>query len=142
MISRHRRGLGRGSSAGWIAAPPRPGTWTFRGVDRGAVAGDATHKAVEEMIKDDLAVLGIKVNARYLAKDPFNTAMTSGDYDLVFSETWGAAPASFCGGDAARGGRGDAAAKTWIFRRGTLEATPRGATRMFRGSVDVEIPWR
>ena len=27
---------------------------------------------------------------RYLEKDDKNTAMVAGDYDLVFSETWGA----------------------------------------------------
>jgi len=52
--------------------------------------GDATQKAVEEMIRDDLAVLGITVNARFLEKDDLNAAMTSGDFDMVFSETWGA----------------------------------------------------
>ena len=31
---RHRRGPGRGYSVGLIAAPPRSGTWIFRGVDR------------------------------------------------------------------------------------------------------------
>ena len=83
-------------------------------IDFAMLEGDATHKAVEEMIKADLAKLGITVNARFLEKDDLNAAMTSGDFDMVFSETWGAAPASLLQrgrGRGARRSRGDAAAR-------------------------------
>jgi len=52
--------------------------------------GDAQHKAIEDDIRADLAVVGIEVTSRTLAKDDFNAAMVGGDYDMVFSETWGA----------------------------------------------------
>merc|ERR1719161_577768 len=52
--------------------------------------GDATHKAVEDDIRAELAKIGITVNTRFLNKEDFNAAMTSGDFHLCFSETWGA----------------------------------------------------
>ena len=52
--------------------------------------GDASHAAIEDDIRADLAKVGITAVARPLAKDDLNTAMVAGDFDLVFSETWGA----------------------------------------------------
>ena len=52
--------------------------------------GDATAKAIEDDIVADLAKVGIKVNTRLLPKDKLNTAMVNGDFNLCFSETWGA----------------------------------------------------
>merc|ERR1719316_1060449 len=52
--------------------------------------GDSFHAAVEDDIERELAALGISLNKRFLAKDDFNAAMTSGDFHLCFSETWGA----------------------------------------------------
>ena len=52
--------------------------------------GDALHAAVEDDIERELAALGITLNKRVLSKEDFNAAMTSGDFHMVFSETWGA----------------------------------------------------
>ena len=63
-------------------------------------AGDALHAAVEDDLERELAALGITLNKRVLSKDDFNAAMTSGDFHMVFSETWGAPydPVSFATG--------------------------------------------
>jgi len=50
---------------------------------------DAALAVLEDDIRADLAKVGITVNTRKLEKDAFNTAMTSGDFHLCFSETWG-----------------------------------------------------
>jgi len=52
--------------------------------------GDSMQAAIEDDIRKELAPLGITLNARPLNKSMFNAAMTSGDFHLVFSETWGA----------------------------------------------------
>lgn len=52
--------------------------------------GDATLAAIEDDIRAQLAPLGITVNTRMLEKEAFNTAMTTGDFHMCFSETWGA----------------------------------------------------
>ena len=52
--------------------------------------GNAAHAAIEDDIRADLAAVGITAVARPLAKDDLNAAMVAGDFDLVFSETWGA----------------------------------------------------
>ncbi|QDZ23761.1 hypothetical protein HOP50_11g63010 [Chloropicon primus] len=52
--------------------------------------GDATAKAIEDDIVSDLAKVGIKVNTRLLSKDDLNEAMVNGDFNLAFSESWGA----------------------------------------------------
>ncbi len=52
--------------------------------------GEASHAAIEEDIRKELAVVGIEVVPRVLNKEDFNTAMIDGDFELVFSETWGA----------------------------------------------------
>ena len=52
--------------------------------------GDAAHEAYAADIAAELTKLGLAVNMRPLDKDAKNTAMVNGDYDLVFSETWGA----------------------------------------------------
>lgn len=58
-------------------------------VDFIVLEGDATLKAIEDDIRQDLAKVGINVTTRLLAKDPFNKAMVDGDFNLAFSETWG-----------------------------------------------------
>ena len=52
--------------------------------------GDATATAIEDDIVKDLAKVGITVNTRLLSKDDLNEAMVNGDFNLAFSETWGA----------------------------------------------------
>merc|ERR1719487_3185769 len=52
--------------------------------------GDATQAAIEDDIRAELAKIGVTVNARALPKADFNVAMTSGDFHMCFSETWGA----------------------------------------------------
>ena len=49
-----------------------------------------TLQAIEDDIRADLAKVGISAVARFLEKDDLNAAMVAGDFDLVFSETWGA----------------------------------------------------
>ena len=51
---------------------------------------DSSHAAIEADIRDDLAKIGITVTARPVDKDTFNTDMVAGNYDMVFSKTWGA----------------------------------------------------
>jgi len=50
----------------------------------------ATLKAIEDDIAADLAKVGITVNTRLLDKEAFNEAMVSGDFNMAFSESWGA----------------------------------------------------
>jgi len=52
--------------------------------------GEATQRAIEDDIAEDLAKIGITVNARFLPKDEFNEAMVNGDFNMAFSESWGA----------------------------------------------------
>ncbi|GHP11800.1 hypothetical protein PPROV_001052700 [Pycnococcus provasolii] len=52
--------------------------------------GDATSKAIEDDIVSDLKKVGITVNTRLLNKTLFNEAMVDGDFNMAFSETWGA----------------------------------------------------
>lgn len=59
-------------------------------VDFIILEGDATSKAIEDDIVVDLAKVGITVNTRLLEKDAFNTAMVAGDFNMAFSESWGA----------------------------------------------------
>ena len=51
---------------------------------------DSSHAAIEADIRDDLAKIGITVTARPVDQDTFNTDMVAGNYDMVFSKTWGA----------------------------------------------------
>jgi ABC-type transport system substrate-binding protein len=51
--------------------------------------GDATLAAIEDDIRADLAKVNINVVTRKLEKEPFNANMTSGNFNLCFSETWG-----------------------------------------------------
>jgi ABC-type transport system substrate-binding protein len=53
------------------------------------LSGDALMAKIEDDVRKDLEKVGITVNTRLLEKDDFNTAMTSGDYNLCFTETWG-----------------------------------------------------
>mmetsp|Transcript_45546 Transcript_45546/g.142653 ORF Transcript_45546/g.142653 Transcript_45546/m.142653 type:complete len:651 (-) Transcript_45546:121-2073(-) len=54
------------------------------------IDGDATLQALEDDIVADLAEIGVTVTTRlYDNKTKFNNAMTSGDFHLAFSETWG-----------------------------------------------------
>jgi ABC-type transport system substrate-binding protein len=51
--------------------------------------GDATLAAIEDDVRSDLAKVDITVNTRMLNKADFNSNMTSGNFHLCFSETWG-----------------------------------------------------
>ena len=51
--------------------------------------GEATLRAIEDDIAEDLAKVGITVNPRFLPRDEFNEAMVSGDFNMAFSESWG-----------------------------------------------------
>lgn len=51
--------------------------------------GDATLAAIEDDVVADLQKVGIKVTTRFMQKDDFNSNMTSGNFNLCFSETWG-----------------------------------------------------
>ena len=53
------------------------------------VEGDALLASLEDDVRSDLAKLGISVATRFLSKDDFNSNMTSGNFNLCFSETWG-----------------------------------------------------
>ena len=59
-------------------------------VDFIILEGDATILAIEDDIRADLAKVGVNVNLRALPKDDFNAAMASGDFNLAFTETYGA----------------------------------------------------
>ena len=59
-------------------------------VDFIVLEGDATSMAIEDDIVADLARVGITVNTRPMNRDDLNTAMVSGDFNMAFSETWGA----------------------------------------------------
>mmetsp|Transcript_35396 Transcript_35396/g.64807 ORF Transcript_35396/g.64807 Transcript_35396/m.64807 type:complete len:724 (-) Transcript_35396:68-2239(-) len=51
---------------------------------------NAVLAAIEDDIRADLEKVGITVNTRFLRKSPeFNGNMTSGNFNLCFSETWG-----------------------------------------------------
>ena len=52
--------------------------------------GDASIAAIEDDIRADLARVGITAVARTMDRDDLNKNMTSGNFDLCFSETWGA----------------------------------------------------
>lgn len=58
-------------------------------VDFIILEGEANLIAFEADIRADLAEVGVTANLRALPKDDFNEAMTSGDFNLAFSETWG-----------------------------------------------------
>jgi ABC-type transport system substrate-binding protein len=64
-------------------------TCTQHTIDFVGLAGDSTLAAIEDDIAADLAKVGITLNKRFVAKDIKNTAMTSGDFHMVYSETWG-----------------------------------------------------
>jgi len=51
--------------------------------------GDALLAAIEDDVRADLAKVNIKVVTRFLEKADFNSNMTSGNFNLCFSETWG-----------------------------------------------------
>ena len=53
-------------------------------------SGDATGVAIESHVVSDLAKVGITVNTRLMTKDEWNANVTAGNFDLAFSETWGA----------------------------------------------------
>jgi nickel transport system substrate-binding protein len=59
-------------------------------LDFAILQGDAAHEAYAADIAAELAELGLTLNIKPLEKDALNAAMVGGDYDLVFSETWGA----------------------------------------------------
>ena len=58
-------------------------------VDFIMLEGDATLAAIEKDIVANLREINVHVKTRKLQKEAFNTAMTSGDFNLAFSETQG-----------------------------------------------------
>ena len=52
--------------------------------------GNSMHAAIEDDIRADLAKIGITVTSRPVDADTFQTDRVAGNYDMVFSETWGA----------------------------------------------------
>ena len=52
--------------------------------------GNTVHAAIEDDIRADLAVIGIDAVSRSVDRETFNADMVAGNYDMVFSETWGA----------------------------------------------------
>ena len=52
--------------------------------------GETQQAAIEDDIRADLAVIGIDVVSRVVDYETFNADMVAGNYDMVFSETWGA----------------------------------------------------
>ena len=52
--------------------------------------GEATLRAIEDDIAEDLAKIGVTVVPRFLPRDEFNEAMVGGDFNMAFSESWGA----------------------------------------------------
>jgi len=50
---------------------------------------DALLAKIEDDVRADLAKLNINVVTRFLEKADFNSNMTSGNFNLCFSETWG-----------------------------------------------------
>mmetsp|Transcript_62234 Transcript_62234/g.110660 ORF Transcript_62234/g.110660 Transcript_62234/m.110660 type:complete len:698 (-) Transcript_62234:195-2288(-) len=51
--------------------------------------GDPLMAEIEDDIRQDLSVVGINVNTRFLEKADFNKAMQQGDFSLCFTESWG-----------------------------------------------------
>ena len=53
-------------------------------------SGDATAVAIESHVVSDLAKVGITVNTRLMTRDEWNANVTDGNFNLAFSESWGA----------------------------------------------------
>jgi ABC-type transport system substrate-binding protein len=64
-------------------------TCAAESVDFIVAKGDALLAAIEDDIVADLAKVNIQVTTRFLEKADFNSNMTSGKFNLCFSETWG-----------------------------------------------------
>ena len=52
--------------------------------------GNSVHAAIEDDIRADLNVIGMDLVSRPVDRETFNADMVAGNYDLVFSATWGA----------------------------------------------------
>lgn len=59
-------------------------------VDFIAREGDEEMIAVEDEIRKDLALVGITANVRFLNEADYLATETSGDYNMLFTRTWGA----------------------------------------------------
>ena len=66
--------------------------------------GEASHAAIEEDIRKELAVVGIEVVPRVLNKEDFNTAMIDGDFDDLEKAEFLNCPESSTGGGGDGGG--------------------------------------
>jgi ABC-type transport system substrate-binding protein len=55
-----------------------------------AVDTDAEMQAVEDDIRRDLEQIGIKVNTRFLTREEYIEVERNGDYNMLFTRTWGA----------------------------------------------------
>ena len=67
----------------------RPTLTRLRDTPNSQTQGDTVALQLEDDIRSDLAKIGIKVNLVALEKDDLNLAMTSGNFNMAFSETWG-----------------------------------------------------
>lgn len=67
-------------------------------IDLCFVGNDALQKAVAEVVQGDLRAIGIKINLVGEEADSFYSRQMSGEFGLIFSDTWGAPydPHSFC----------------------------------------------
>lgn len=67
-------------------------------IDLCFVGNDALQKSVAEVIQGDLRAIGIKTNLVGEESDSFYSRQKSGEFGLIFSDTWGAPydPHSFC----------------------------------------------
>jgi len=67
-------------------------------IDLCFVGNDALQKSVAEVVQGDLRKVGIKVSLVGEEPDSFYTRQKSGEFGLIFSDTWGAPydPHSFC----------------------------------------------
>jgi ABC-type transport system substrate-binding protein len=55
-----------------------------------AVEDDAEMIAVEDEIRRDLKEIGVTVNTRFLSREDYIEAELNGDYNMLFTRTWGA----------------------------------------------------
>jgi nickel transport system substrate-binding protein len=76
--------------AGWLCSGFGAAECADAEITFALLQGDAAHEAYANDIAAELKELGITVTQKPLEKDALNAAMVGGDYDMVFSETWGA----------------------------------------------------
>jgi len=72
-----------------LVVPAAAGTCKAAAVDFILLNGDTLSARIEDDIRADLAQIGVSVTTRLLEKADFNRAMSSGDFNLCFTESWG-----------------------------------------------------